>query len=115
MITTTLLSSARWLILLPIVGNRLWCCRLCRIHLKIDFKLMAFDGNNYEVFLLKVDGVISDITNPSNPLVFNTSAVEMMKSLLKNDKLSGDISFTSNNTFVEGFFFLSRMTEANVP
>lgn len=59
--------------------------------------------------------MISDKTNPSNPLIFNTSAAEMMKSLLENDKLSADISFTSNNTLVEGFFFLIRMTEENVP
>lgn len=59
--------------------------------------------------------MMSDRTNPSNPLVFNTSETEMMKSLLEVNTLSDEISFTSNNTFIEGFFFFNCETEAKVP
>lgn len=59
--------------------------------------------------------MMSDRTNPSNPLVFNTSETEMMKSLLEVNTLSAKISFTSNNTFVEGLFFFNCETEVKVP
>jgi len=62
-----------------------------------------------------VDGVTSDKTSPSNPLIFKTSETEMIKSLFENDTLSGKISLTNNNIFVEGFFFFIRAMEANVP
>lgn len=39
----------------------------------------------------------------------------MIKSLLEDDILSSEISFTSKITFIEGFFFFRRETEAKVP
>lgn len=75
----------------------------------------ATDISLFENILLLVVGKISDKTNPSNPLDFNTSETEMIKSLLEIDTLSGKIVFTDNNTIVEGFFFFKRATAAKVP
>lgn len=59
-------------------------------------------------------GVTSDKTNPSNPLVFNTSETEMIKSLLECDMLSDEIASTSNNTFVGTLLFFNRAIDAKV-